>query len=187
MPRLGALGPEAKSPEAKSEGVVVKARRTRARRFATLVTLTTGLSLVGLMPGAVSASVATISQRDCDALLLLPGELPEGGASIKEFDPDAFDSLATGYTTTAKKIQDKKLKKALLTIADVYEEMADQDDLASAIAVTAARTNEFTKALTRLTKATLKCATTSLTIPTLPRNVTIPSLPGNVTIPSLPR
>ena len=149
------------------------------------------LAGVWLVPSVASADkpaavdrATKYSDADCQALKQLDDEIPD----IKSSNGDIFGkrakAVATGFSETADKVDDKKLKKALKTIAAFYDDLGGVDNVLGAARVLATSGKSYAKATATWGKATASCLTSSITIPTitLPNGVT---LPGGVTIPSL--
>src|SRR5262249_20947735 len=98
---------------------------------------------------------------------------------------------ATGFSETADKVDDKKLKKALNTIAGFYDDLGDVDNVLGAAKVLATSGKSYAKATATWGKATASCLLSSVTIPalTLPCGVTLPNgvkLP-TITLPNVGR
>ena len=132
------------------------------------------------------------SEADCQALNELDDEIPDVKSSSNNLYGKTAAAAAEGFSATAKKVKDKKLKSALNTIAKTYSDLGKADNVASAIAVTVKAGKSYLKAAATWSKALVSCTLSKVTIPsiTLPSGVTLPSgitLPGNVTLPSIPR
>jgi len=146
-------------------------------------------------PAAVNGAVngaKKYSEEDCQALRELDDEIPD----VKSSSSDIFGKKAAAYSegdaATAKKVKDKKLKKALTTLAGFYDDLSDVDNIADALATTVKGGKAYIKANATWAKAFSQCVVSQITIPsiTLPSGVTLPSgitLPNNITLPSIPR
>ncbi|GMU79860.1 MAG: hypothetical protein AMXMBFR46_26490 [Acidimicrobiia bacterium] len=163
-----------------------------------LAMLMAGTALVVL---AAAPSSAALSDDDCEAVTNL-----ESGSDSSSRELAVLKAQAEGFANAAKKISDKKLKKALALLADVYEDASKAKNTAAAGLVLLKRAKDFSKSFSTYAKALNECTLRSLstlssrvtlppnvTLPsnvTLPPNVTLPSnitLPPNLTLPSLPR
>lgn len=153
-------------------------------------TLLGGLWLVpgGATSGAsVSATAAAkVSDADCETLKELSDNVPDVTGSGSSLFGKQAAAAAKGFKTTAKDIKSKKLRSAMNTMAAVYEDLADTNNVAGALTVTLRAGQKYVRALATWSKATLECFTSGVTIPTLPQNLTIPTLPNNLTVPTLP-
>lgn len=146
------------------------------RALAVAVLAVTAVAVLGAAP--VGATVrAKYSASDCDAVLGISDEIPDVQGSGANYDRRQVAAAATGFKETAKKVDDKKLKAALVVLGNVYAEMAKARTAAGAILATGKAGKKYAKAIGVWSTAVLECATAGLTVPSLPNNVTIPSLP----------
>jgi hypothetical protein len=166
-------------------------RGARVRRLigATIVSAL----LLGALATPVGASAhgsarSELSTDDCEALQSI------GDESDFQLSTDLFGkqakALATALDDTASEVDDRKLRKALRTMAGFHAALGRAGNALSAARVALDRGKAYGKALKVFTSAQVECASASITVPpnlTLPGGVTIPSLPGGATIPSLPR
>ena len=133
-------------------------------------------------PSAVAS--ATYSDEDCEALLNLDDEVPKTGST--DIFGKRAEAIGTGFRETADKIDDKKLKKALNTIAAFYDDLGDADNVIGAAKVLAKSGKSYAKATATWGKATASCAVSSVTVPSSLPTISIPiTLPGGVTIPTI--
>ena len=172
-----------------------------ARVRFTVAAVVVGALLAGvwLIPSVASADKqtavhrgTTYSDEDCQALKELDDEIPDVSAKSSDIYGKRAAAISTGFSETADKVENKKLKKALNTLADYWDQLSDADNLIGAVKVTAKLAKTYGKAAATWTKALVSCATASVTIPsiTLPSGVTLPNgvtLPGNITLPTAPR
>jgi hypothetical protein len=140
-------------------------------------------------PGVVAG--ATYSDSDCEALLGLGDDIPDAKSKSNDIYGDRAEAVSEGFSETAQEIDNKKLRNTMNTLADYYGKLGDANSVAGAIAVTVKAGKKYVKALATWSKATLSCAVSNVTIPsiTLPAGVTLPSgitLP-NITLPTVPR
>src|SRR5262245_56009203 len=100
-------------------------------RFA-VAAVVVGAFLAGiwLVPSVASAerpaampSATQYSDADCKALKQLDDEIPNVKSSSNNFYGKQAAAAAKGFSATAKKVEDKKLKKALNTIAKTYSQL----------------------------------------------------------------
>jgi len=156
--------------------------------FVVIGALLAGLWLIPSVASAEKPSSAptasTYSDSDCQALNQLDDEIPDVKSSGNNFYGKQAAAAAQGFSATAKKVEDKKLKRALNTIASTYSQLGKADNVAGAIAITLKAGKKYLQASATWGKALASCALSKVTIPTitLPNNVT---LPGGVTIPSI--
>ena len=165
-----------------------------------LATVVAGALLAGiwLIPTVAAAdkpaavpNASTYSTSDCQALKELDDEIPDVKSSSSNIWGKRAAAISTGFSETADKVDDKKLKSALKSISKFYDQLSDADNALGALKVTAKGAKGYAKATATWAKATASCAVSSVTIPsitlpsgvTLPNGVTIPS----ITLPTLPR
>lgn len=159
-----------------------------ARAMVRFLAATTVAALLAVGISAVGAGAAVhraVSESDCEALQNI-GDNVDSSASV--FGKQA-KQLSDSFDEVAGEVDDKKLKKALSTMADFYDDLSGAGNLIAAGKITVAKGKAYAKAVKVWTKASLECVTTQITLPpdvTLPSGVT---LPGGVTLPSvtLPR
>ena len=153
------------------------------------------LAGIWLIPSAASAEkpavapsavprASSYSDADCQALNELDNEIPDVKSGSNSFYGKQAAAAGEGFSATAKKVEDKKLKSALNTIASTYSQLGKADNVASALAITVKSGKKYLQATANVGKAVASCALSKVTIPsiTLPNGVT---LPGGVTIPSI--
>jgi len=170
-------------------------RWAKVRFSVAAVVVSIVLGGVWLVPSVASAdkSVATpstvhgatkYSDSDCQALNELSDEIPDVKSSSNNLYGKTAAAAAEGFSATAKKVKDKKLKSALNTIAHTYSDLGKANNVASALAITVKAGTAYLKASATWGKALVSCTLSNVTIPsiTLPSGVT---LPGGVTIPSI--
>jgi len=168
----------------------------RVRFFIATVAVGGLLAAIWLVPSVASAekptavpnatTSTTYSTSDCQALKQLDDEIPDVKSSKSDIFGKRAKAVSTGFSETADKIDDRKLKKALNTIAAFYDDLGDVDNVLGAAKVLATSGKSYAKATATWGKATASCLLSSVTIPsiTLPNGVT---LPGNITLPTVPR
>jgi hypothetical protein len=164
-----------------------------ARVRFTVAAVVVGSLLAGiwLIPSVASAGKqtavhrgTTYSDEDCEALLNLDDEVPDTGST--DIFGKRAEAIGTGFKETADKIDDKKLKKALNTIAAFYDDLGDADNVIGAAKVLAKSGKSYAKATATWGKATASCAVSSVTVPSSLPTISIPiTLPGGVTIPTI--
>ena len=72
-------------------------------------------------------------------------------------------------TETAKKIDDKKLKKALNTLGSIYDDASNASlGKVGAVGVFVKNAKRYGKASVTFSKSFLSCVTSNITIPTVP-------------------
>lgn len=162
-------------------------RMTQVRFAVAFAVMAVVLGAVWLIPGGASTRTsahAALSSDDCDALQDIGDEIPDV-ASAGNLSKAQLEATSEGMTETAKKIDDKKLKKALNTLGSIYKN-AGRANLGEvgAVGVFVKNAKRYGKASVTFSKALLGCVTSNITIPTIPSNIT---LPGGITIPTLPR
>jgi len=153
------------------------------RRFLAVAAVAAALALGASAVPAGAATHRALSSDDCEALLNVGDNInPSGSGSI--FGKQAR-AIADGFDETAGDISDKKVKKALVTIGNFYDDLAGADNLLDAGKITVSEGKSYAKAMKVFGKAEASCVKASATIPpgiTLPSGVT---LPGGVTIPNI--
>jgi hypothetical protein len=135
-------------------------------------------------PKPTASSTSKYSDSDCQALKQLDDEIPDVKSSSSDVFGKRAAAISTGFSDTAKKIDDQQLKSALQSISKFYGQLSKADNVVSAVAITAKSAKSYAQASATWLKATASCVVSSVTIPsiTLPNNIT---LPGGVTIPSI--
>jgi len=142
-----------------------------------VATLVGATLLVGGMalPASAAVHAATPSASDCETLGTLSDNISDIGGGSSFFGKQA-GAAADGFRETAADVDDKKIKKAMLKIASVYDDLSKANNVASALTVTVRAGRGYVRALGVYTKASLSCATASITVP----KVTVPT----ITLPS---
>lgn len=162
-------------------------KMTQVRFAIAFVVMAVALGGVWLIPGSASTRTiahAAISSDDCDALQDIGDEIPSV-SSAGNLGKSQLEATSEGMIATAKKIEDKKLKKALNTLGSIYDDASKASlGKVGAVGVFVKNAKRYGKASVTFSKSLLGCVTSNITIPTLPRNIT---LPGGITIPTLPR
>ena len=99
------------------------------------------LAGIWLIPSAASAEkpsavprASSYSDADCQALNELDNEIPDVKSGSNSFYGKQAAAAGEGFSATAKKVKDKKLKSALNTIASTYSQLGKADNVASALA-----------------------------------------------------
>lgn len=105
-----------------------------------------------------SEASATIGEKkysdaDCQVLIAFRND----GASIAGPDPEDYAEQATGFAATAKQLKDKKLKRALRTLANVHKDASQETSESAAYEVTVNAGKKFRKAAALWTLATGAC------------------------------
>jgi hypothetical protein len=162
-------------------------RSAKARSLMVVALTSAMLAVVWVQPGSAavgSAAPAKYSTADCETLFGLSENVPDtGGNSVYGASAKA---VADGFETTAADIDNKKLRKAMLRLADVYDDLGDAKSAAAAAAVTIRAGKGYLKAIRVWGTASVQCITSTVTIPTLPSSITLPTgitLPAGITIP----
>jgi len=141
-------------------------QRAAARIFLTTAVIAALLAGAWLVPGGASAAVRqAYSSADCSAI-----------QNIKNpSDSKSFGSQAKGeaqaFSSAAKKVKDKQLKKSLQGLSSFYSSLGRADNVGEAAAVAVKKAKAYGKALKGYVKASIACAT-QITIPP----ITVPSL-----------
>lgn len=136
--------------------------------------LVVGFSTVG----AGAAVHRAPSESDCEALQSV-GDNVDSSASV--FGKQA-KQLAQSFDDVAGQVDDKKLQKALSTMAGFYDDLSGATNVIAAGKITLSKAKAYGKAVKVFAKAEFACATSDITLPTgvtLPGGVTLP----NVTLP----
>ena len=119
----------------------------------------TSRCVVGVVVGCVMAAGAmvpagaAVSDADCEALLEVNvGQSASGGSEVQVLAAQAEELEAT-----ADNVSDKKLKKGLLRLADVYTEASEADNTSGASRVIVERAKDWTKGYKVYAKALTDC------------------------------
>ena len=138
--------------------------------------LPVGASVHASVPGSVRAELST---DDCEALQSI-GDEGDLQLSTDLFGKEA-KTLAKALDDTASQVDDRKVKKALRTMASFHAALGRAGHVLAAGRVALDKGKAYGKAFAVFGRAQAECASATITVPP---NVT---LPGGVTLPSLPR
>jgi hypothetical protein len=127
------------------------------------------LAGVWLLPGGASTATkkTTWSAEDCAALQGISVDNTKGAGSFGK----AAEATSQAYNAAANEIKEKKLKRALKSLASFYVDLGDANTAAEAAVLTAKGGKAYSKALKVFLKASVYCVS-QITFPT----VTVPSV-----------
>ena len=117
---------------------------------------------LGVVVGSVLVAVpagAALSDDDCETLIA--GQANTGQSSDND-NQENLAAQADAFSDTAADVSDKKVKAALLRLADVYDDASEAKTVAGASLVLSERAKDYAKGYKVYAKALNQCMTRSL-------------------------
>ena len=116
-----------------------------------------GAALGWMIPAGASTPTVKYSDSDCEVVTSARSQPSAGDTELEN-----LAGTADSYESTAGDISDKKLKKGLLLLADVYEDASNAKDVKAASTVLVERAKDHAKGYKVYAKALTQCLTRSL-------------------------
>ena len=131
----------------------VREKFGRAARLVASGVLVTAVTTVSVLP-ATAAVPAVLSESDCDAILTGTADIADS-QDLEAGKPAALEDAAKTFTSTAKQVDDAKVKKALKTIAKTMSRASKAGSPAEVAKKLANRS--YTGAITTWTSEAVSC------------------------------